>query len=251
MGKKEYNRSSKTKEKPRIMKNVDSEKRKKEIIIELESTIIDLGVDHLPTFGGKYEGGIHLQQISDEIAPCIYDLKEYNYKFRNFLEIGAAAGGNTYLFNQFFDFDVSIIVDDNRHKKHGMRKETLKDVNYKEFIGDSHSKEAIDYLESLQLNYDIIFIDGDHSYAGVKKDFETFKQFLNYKGFVIFHDSAANTQVKPFVDELKEEAKSFSIIDNDKHPIKLFGDYVGKEKRLGITIFQIYTIPKGRSNDGM
>lgn len=228
------------------MTNSYSEKKKIEVCLELESTIIDLGVDHLPTFGGKYEGGIHLQQIADEIAPCIYDLKNLNRGFTNFLEIGAAAGGNTYLFNQFFNFEYSVIIDDNKHKKHKMRKRILEDIEYIEFIGDSHSQEAVDFLEKTELNYDIIFIDGDHSYEGVKKDFETFRQFLNYGGFIIFHDSHANVQVKPFIDGLKEIAKTFKPAHSDKQPIKLFGDYVGRDKQLGVTTFQIYSIPKWR-----
>ena len=36
--------------------------------------------------------------------------------------------------------------------------------------------------------YDLIFIDGDHSYNGVKKDFELYKDLLSPRGFVVFHD---------------------------------------------------------------
>ena len=226
-----------------------SQNKDEMILSELETTIINLGVDDLPTFGGKYEGGIHLQQIADEIAPCIYDLMKVNLKFNNFLEIGSAAGGNTYLFNHFFNFDNITIIDDNRHKKHSLRKGILKGINYKEFIGDSHSQEAIDFLIATQLNYDIIFIDGDHSYEGVKKDFEYYKEFLNYGGFIIFHDTMASITVKPFVDEIKEKAKMFIDHMSDVYPIKLFGDYVSNgDKKLGITVFQMHTIPKWREH---
>jgi len=233
------------------MNELNSEIKENKILSELENVVLDLGVDDIPTFGGKYEGGIHLQQIASEVAECIYDLKNTNIRFCNFLEIGSAAGGNTYLFNHFFQFDNITIIDDNRHKKYALRQEILKDVPHSEFIGDSHSEQAVEFLENLQCNYDIIFIDGDHSYKGVKQDFETFKQFLNYKGFVIFHDSVANTAVKPFVNELEKEAEMFNPNFNDIQPIKSFGNYVGKGKYLGITVFQIYTIPKWRSNDGM
>jgi predicted O-methyltransferase YrrM len=37
---------------------------------------------------------------------------------------------------------------------------------------------------------DLIFIDGDHTLAGVRQDFEGFQRFLNPEGFVLFHDSA-------------------------------------------------------------
>ncbi len=211
-----------------------SENKKEKTISELKSVIEDLGTDHLPTFGGKYEGGIHLQQIADEIAPCIYDLMRVNWKFQNFLEIGAAAGGNTYLFEYFFNFENIIIIDDNQHKKHELRKEILKDIKYREFIGDSHSREAIVFLEDCQLNYDIVFIDGTHSYEGVKKDVEMCKQFLNHNGFIILHDTFFCAGVKQFSDELKEENE-------------MFAEYVSKRiRKLGITVFQIHTIPEWR-----
>lgn len=211
-----------------------SENDNKKTLSELKSVIEDLGTDHLPTFGGKYEGGIHLQQIADEIAPCIYALMKVNWKFRNFLEIGSAAGGNTYLFNHFFNFDNITIIDDNQHKKHRLRKEILKDINYREFIGDSHSQEAFDFLESVQLNYDIIFVDGDHSYVGVKKDVEMCKQFLNYNGFLILHDTLFCSGVKQLSDELKKKAD-------------IFTEYISEGvRRLGIAVFQMKTIPKWR-----
>jgi predicted O-methyltransferase YrrM len=35
---------------------------------------------------------------------------------------------------------------------------------------------------------DFLFIDGDHSYAGVKKDFEFYSQFVRKGGVIGFHD---------------------------------------------------------------
>jgi len=235
------------------MSIVDSSEKRKRILSELETTILDLGVDDVPVFGGKYEGGIHLQQVSDEISECIYDLVNMNFNVKlNFLEIGAAAGGNTYLFNHFFNFENIAIIDDNKHKKYALRQEILKDVPHSEFIGNSHSEQAVKFLENLQCNYNIIFIDGDHSYEGVKQDFETYKKFLNYSGFVIFHDTYFCEGVRRFANELKEEALLFNPHHNDIQPIKFFGEYISEGKRkLGITVFQIYSIPKWRENDGM
>ena len=234
------------------MNESHSENSENDVLAKLENVILDLGVDHIPTFGGKYEGGIHLQQVADEIAPCIYDLLNVNKKFYNFLEIGSAAGGNTYLFNHFFNFENITIIDDNRHKKHALRQEILKDIPHSEFIGDSHSKQAVDFLENLQCNYDIIFIDGDHTYGGVLSDYIMCKHFLNYKGFVIFHDTYFCNGVKEYVDTMKRGAAMFRDESIEKLPVKLFGEYISKgEQKLGITVFQIYTIPKWRENNGM
>jgi predicted O-methyltransferase YrrM len=38
--------------------------------------------------------------------------------------------------------------------------------------------------------FDFIFIDGDHSYDGVRRDYEMWLPFLEYGGYIAFHDSA-------------------------------------------------------------
>ena len=41
---------------------------------------------------------------------------------------------------------------------------------------------------------DFIFIDGDHSYEGVKNDYEKYKQFLASDGHIGFHDIISSDQ---------------------------------------------------------
>ena len=36
--------------------------------------------------------------------------------------------------------------------------------------------------------YDVLVIDGDHSYAGVKTDFENYAKFVRVGGYIIFDD---------------------------------------------------------------
>jgi len=39
---------------------------------------------------------------------------------------------------------------------------------------------------------DFLFIDGDHSYEGVKKDFEMYSPLVKKEGIIAFHDIAPN-----------------------------------------------------------
>lgn len=52
-----------------------------------------------------------------------------------------------------------------------------------------------------ELMADIIYIDADHSYQGVKKDVEKFTPFLKKNGLLMFHDYNYTFQVKDYVDE--------------------------------------------------
>jgi hypothetical protein len=66
-------------------------------IEEIERFVEDAGSDDLPTFGGTHEGGIYIQQIPDEIAPCIHAMLAAGEPVRSYFELGVAAGGMTYL----------------------------------------------------------------------------------------------------------------------------------------------------------
>jgi predicted O-methyltransferase YrrM len=56
--------------------------------------------------------------------------------------------------------------------------------------GDSHTRDMLDKvkmgLSGLELDY--LFIDGDHSYPGVKCDFEMYGPMVRKGGLIAFHD---------------------------------------------------------------
>ena len=56
--------------------------------------------------------------------------------------------------------------------------------------GDSHSDETLDKVkhELDGSSLDLLFIDGDHTYEGVKQDYEIYKKFVRPGGCIVFHD---------------------------------------------------------------
>jgi len=174
--------------------------------------IEEMGSDNVAVFGGTFEGGIHLQQIPDEIVPCVNDIIKSGKVINNFLEIGSAGGGATALFDTLFGLKNIVIVDDNKHPKHIYRKTVIEKIKgtTHEYIGDSRAKEAVYFVDALKLEYDLILIDADHSYEAVKADFENYFPFLQKGGFLILHDivydfPGVDNGVKQLVEELKAE----------------------------------------------
>ncbi len=90
---------------------------------------------------------------------------------------------------------------------------------------------------------DLIFIDGDHSYEGVKADWELFLPHLNEFGVVIFHDTLwdlrpdgqhdrADMGVPRFVEELR--AAGYPVITIDQN----FGVSLVQPRKGGVKLSQ-------------
>jgi cephalosporin hydroxylase len=55
---------------------------------------------------------------------------------------------------------------------------------------DSHITESKNQISSIlgEQKLDFLFIDGDHTYEGVKHDFEMYSSFVKKGGYIAFHD---------------------------------------------------------------
>jgi predicted O-methyltransferase YrrM len=66
---------------------------------------------------------------------------------------------------------------------------------------------------------DFLFIDGDHTYEGVKRDFELYSPLVKKGGIIAFHDIAVHPEklkcfVNVFWDELKKDYKYQEFIED-------------------------------------
>jgi cephalosporin hydroxylase len=96
--------------------------------------------------------------------------------------------------------------------------------NY-EYVGrDSHHWETVEYFKKYEWNF--VFIDGDHSYEGVKADFNNVLPLLKKGTLVAFHDVVISDfhhihgcYVGEFWNDLKQERPDFKfeqITTNDE-----------------------------------
>jgi len=70
----------------------------------------------------------------------------------------------------------------------------------------------IDNFNFNKNSIDMIFLDADHSYDGVKKDFEYFYPYVRRGGLILFHDSLKlasepHCEVWKFLSELKDDSR--------------------------------------------
>lgn len=68
----------------------------------------------------------------------------------------------------------------------------LRDILLKIFLirADSHDIRTLDVVKRILGGHklDFLFIDGDHTYEGVKKDFEMYSPLVRKGGLIAFHD---------------------------------------------------------------
>jgi len=156
---------------------------------EIEQAILDLGSDHLPTFGGNFEGGINGQQVSDELAPCISDILESGEEIKSYLEIGSASGGSCFIINKYFHLEKIVLIDDNIHPKAVLRPVVLNNILRIELIGSSHDNTICTKIREMNTSFDMLLIDGDHLYEGCRQDLEMYGPVLKENGWLILHDT--------------------------------------------------------------
>jgi predicted O-methyltransferase YrrM len=194
----------------------------------LRDHIRQLGTDSLSHFGNGYthEGGLCLQQNPDEFAALCLFLRE-RAPYTNYLEIGSASGGACLVLSQEVGFTNAFSLDDGQHPRAVEQPKNFRRVpNFKQFIGDSHSTAAVEFLRAeLPGKIDLAFIDGDHSYAGVWQDVELTLPFCRPGALIIFHDTIACDGV--------ERAWLRCVRARRLRPL---AEYIGAERPLGIAV---------------
>ena len=195
---------------------------------EIEQFVLNAGSDDLVVFGGTHKGGIFCQQNSDEIAPCIHYILQSGLSVNGYLEIGAAAGGTTYLINHFLHPKGIVIVDDGMHPRAWMRNKILSGINVEYITGLSYNESILQAAKQFA-PYDLIFVDADHSYPSVRADVTLYLPLLSSGGFMVMHDSTYfKDDVGRVVRELQSDAQ-----------VKFIKEFVSKKyQSLGTSLFR-------------
>jgi cephalosporin hydroxylase len=90
---------------------------------------------------------------------------------------------------------------------------------------DSHEPETVravaDTLAGEPL--DVLFLDGDHTAEGVRRDYDTFAPFVRSGGVIALHDIDADRpgRVRDFWQSLRTRVEAFEIIDRVHPPYGL------------------------------
>jgi predicted O-methyltransferase YrrM len=188
-------------------------------LLETTAGLTDLRVEEAPVVAS--------QQL-DELLPLLERVQALEP--RRVCEVGTSAAGTLYLLTRVSAPDALIVSVDISIPLHtrGLRarlagqRQRLVSIE-----GDSHAAETVSRIEGLLAGepLDFLFIDGDHSYDGVRADFESYGTLVRPGGLIALHDvnedfrtrrgvetPSISGEVPRFWRELKQSHKTEELI---------------------------------------
>lgn len=173
---------------------------------------------------------VPLVQVRSEIVRLLELLEQE--KPRVVLEIGTAGGGTLFLFAQVAASDATLISIDLADRLFGGGYHVSRKVLYEGFArnrqtielvrASSHDRRTRDAVERILRGraVDFLFIDGDHSYDGVRQDYLMYRELMRPGGLIAFHDiepcpprPESVGGVPDYWRELEAEGGTWSFVD--------------------------------------
>jgi predicted O-methyltransferase YrrM len=139
------------------------------------------------------------------------------------LEVGTASGGTLFLLTRAADPGAIVAtIDITSPERAVMYRTFARDQQRVEMIhADSHDPGTRDRVERLfgHRQIDLLFIDGDHSYEGVRRDFELYSPLVREGGMIAFHDIVPGPpvlvgEVPRFWEELKPTQTTRELVED-------------------------------------
>jgi len=166
-------------------------------------------------------------QITPEICGLLSLLAQNQPK--TVLEIGTCRGGTLYLFTKVAAPTATLVsVDLNVPNQDLLGSFARNQQKIVLFEGNSTDPEIIASVkEALPNEVDFLFIDGDHSYTGLAKDFKNYAPLVKPGGLIAFHDIVEDNEtrygivtggwaggVPRFWDEIKKDYEHTEFIND-------------------------------------
>jgi len=181
--------------------------------------------EYKPKIRKSWVVSIKPAQVKTEVIELCRIVQEL--KPKEIVEIGSASGGMLFLFGHVTNPEKIVSIDLPKGP-FGGGYPFWKIPFFRSFgkwrviqliRADSHSEETLGKLKThlKGSEVDFLFIDGDHTYQGVKQDFQMYSPLVRKGGIVAFHDivihdPTAGCEVDRFWHEVKQRYPHIEII---------------------------------------
>lgn len=138
------------------------------------------------------KGGFRIRIWADELARFLLFINKHKHEINSYLEFGTGSGGSFYVIDSYLrtinpNMGVSVTVDQKDWYPKGF--EEYKELNQQASYVSGKTQNF-----NMDRKYDLCFIDANHSYKGVKKDYEKVKDYCK---IIAFHDIKTVNPKKP------------------------------------------------------
>jgi glycosyltransferase involved in cell wall biosynthesis/cephalosporin hydroxylase len=184
-------------------------------------------------------GGI---QKPGEIEPMVKLVRELAPAV--VVEIGSAQGGTLFAWCKAAAPDALVVsIDLPGGDFGGIQGDTYGQRNYRRMAGYRREGQTLKFVQGNSQSektkeallkvldgrpIDFLFIDGDHAYEGVKRDYELYSPLVREGGLIGFHDVVNHPaeplcQVDKFWNEIKDEVDAHELIDPNNYGYPRWG----------------------------
>ena len=174
--------------------------------------ILDTVLDFRP---GYQPYQLYTAQLRDEIRSLANIVKKESPQ--SVLEIGTAKGGSFYIWSRYLDSADRLISLDLPGGRFGGGYNKQKTEIFRDFApskkmdfvrANSHQQDTYQKVSGLiDDSIDFLFIDGDHTYKGVKQDFEMYSEMVSEGGIIALHDIATHPDNKEVVERRRQNVE--------------------------------------------
>ena len=209
-------------------RSLERSKRELDGRMRTERTIGDV-LDTTGTYfepRGEYRGygpyrSLRALQHRSEVTELVREVAEHEPA--TVMEIGSANGGTLYVWARTLESVETLLSADLGYRgREGLYEYFAAEsgCSLRCIEGDSHGdrtgRAVRETLDGDRI--DFLYIDGDHSYEGVKADFETYEPLVADDGIIGLHDvETSGTGVPRFWAELTEEYDCRKIVGESRH----------------------------------
>jgi predicted O-methyltransferase YrrM len=172
-------------------------------------------------FGATSAQPVQIRQEIEELVLRLMQLEP-----RSVLEIGTASGGTLFLLARAASDRATILSLDIQRfdgpRRRFYRSFARRQQHVVPLQADSHVEATVTRVSELlsEQPLDFLFIDGDHAYESVRRDFELYAPLVRPGGLIAIHDIVPGEEelvggVPRFWEELKGSATDFDEIVAD------------------------------------
>jgi hypothetical protein len=151
------------------------------------------------------QDGLFLQQDPTEFAQFVNFMASHYATASMTIDIGIASGGQTKFLRDYYKCERTIVLDNGEHPMfhHWQRIKPTVDTTFEaEIYNDSHASTVRGLLSKYENAIDFAFVDGDHSYRGLRQDIFLVTPLLKDYAVMALHDTAAVGDCRRVYDDL-------------------------------------------------